>query len=61
MLFRSAPDDRDALAAALSRALSDDGTRRDLIARGLARVGVFSWAQAAEEMAALYARVAGAA
>jgi glycosyltransferase involved in cell wall biosynthesis len=53
-----APDDVDALAAALAVATSDAGRRSDLVARGTERLTRFSWSAAAAELAALYRRVA---
>ena len=51
-----APDDIDALAAALSLALTDDDVRRRLVAAGHAQCARFSWQRCAEEMTSLYRR-----
>ena len=48
------PDDVDALADACSTVLTDDDTRRDLVARGRARHAGFSWAQTVDELLDLY-------
>jgi glycosyltransferase involved in cell wall biosynthesis len=53
------PLDVDALAAALTRALADDTIRTELVACGRRRVQRYQWPTAADEFAALYARVAG--
>jgi glycosyltransferase involved in cell wall biosynthesis len=50
-------DDVDALAEALHRVLTDDAVRRDLVARGHARQGAFSWTQAVDELVDLYEAV----
>ncbi len=47
------PDDVDALAAALRRALEDEDLRADLVRRGRARLGVFTWEAAAQGTVAL--------
>jgi glycosyltransferase involved in cell wall biosynthesis len=52
------PDDEEDLAAALTRAAADDDLRAVLVARGRARADRYGWARAAEEMAAVYRRVA---
>jgi glycosyltransferase involved in cell wall biosynthesis len=52
------PDDRDALAAALSTALHDDAVRARLVASGPAQVGRFSWARMAEELTRCYRELA---
>ncbi len=51
------PDDTVALSEALGRVLSDAGLRRDLVARGLARAGAFTWESTAQATLALYRRV----
>jgi len=48
------PTDVAALADALSRAVSDEAVRADLIARGLARARAFTWAKSARQLLALY-------
>jgi glycosyltransferase involved in cell wall biosynthesis len=53
------PDDGDALAAAIVRALTDEVTRDTLIARGRSRATDFSWTRAAGEFAALYRSLTG--
>jgi glycosyltransferase involved in cell wall biosynthesis len=53
------PLDRTALAAALNIALTDSAERDRLVRNGTARVAAFSWAQTAEQLAALYHRLAG--
>ena len=51
------PDDADALADALHGVLTDDATRRDLVARGRARHDRFSWSQTVDELLDLYRAV----
>jgi glycosyltransferase involved in cell wall biosynthesis len=53
------PLDAGALAAAMSRVLSDEALRTMLIARGRARVQAFSWTRAARDTRAVYRRVLG--
>jgi len=53
------PLDTAALAAALETALTDSDARQRLVANGTARVASFSWADTAEQLAALYHRLAG--
>lgn len=55
-LFVDAGDDT-ALAEALSRVLSDDALRAELVVRGHARVEQFPWSRAADDFVALYRRV----
>jgi len=52
------PNDDEELAEALTRATADDGLRSLLVGRGHERVARFGWAQAGEDMAAVYRRVA---
>jgi glycosyltransferase involved in cell wall biosynthesis len=52
-----AVDDVDALADALDRVLGDEALRRDLVARGHARQGAFSWVRAVDELVDLYRAV----
>jgi glycosyltransferase involved in cell wall biosynthesis len=47
-------NDPDALATALGQALSDEELRRDLVARGRAQAGRYSWTATAEAMVGLY-------
>ena len=54
------PTDEAQLAAAISRLLTDDGARRELIARGRDRVREFSWEDTALSLAACYRRLAEA-
>ncbi len=54
------PDDAEALAHALERALSDSALRADLIQRGRANITRFTWAAAARATLALYERVLAA-
>jgi glycosyltransferase involved in cell wall biosynthesis len=54
------PEEPDALAAALERALTDGALRANLVARGLARAGEFSWTKTARQTLAVYRRVLGA-
>lgn len=54
------PDDAGALCAALRAVLDDEGLRRDLRDRGLARAAAFSWERAARETAAVYERIMAA-
>ncbi len=53
------PTSTDALAAALERVWTDEGLRRDLVARGLERARAFTWERTARETMAVYARVLG--
>ncbi|MEQ8814803.1 MAG: glycosyltransferase family 1 protein [Thalassobaculum sp.] len=46
------PDDPADMAAAIDRLAADDPARDDLIARGHARAGLFTWRAAAERLAA---------
>jgi glycosyltransferase involved in cell wall biosynthesis len=52
------PTDEAELAAAITRLLTDDATRRELIARGHDRVREFSWEDTALSLAACYRRLA---
>ena len=52
------PTDDRGLAAALNRVLTEDGTRRELVARGRDRLGAFSWQETARALAACYRRLA---
>ena len=54
----SPPCDVDALAANLSSALASDAVRADLIAAGDERWHQFSWDLCAEQLTALYRRLA---
>jgi glycosyltransferase involved in cell wall biosynthesis len=51
------PDDVDALAAALYRALTDTAWREQARARGIARTARFTWKSTASRTAAVYHRV----
>ena len=51
------PDDPDALAESLRRALEDPELRRALVTRGRSRIGHFSWSAMADEMIALYRKL----
>ena len=53
------PRDVDSIADGITRAVTDEPLRRDLIARGLARVKDFSWTRAATDTLAVYRRVLG--
>ncbi len=48
------PEDEEALARALERALADEALRAQLCARGLARAALFSWDRTARETYAAY-------
>jgi glycosyltransferase involved in cell wall biosynthesis len=48
------PGDETALVGALSTALNDESVRLDLVARGRARVGAYSWDACAAGVAGLY-------
>lgn len=50
------PRDIDALAAALDRALADDGWRAAAVERGLARARTFTWERAGRELLEVYDR-----
>src|SRR4029077_2907119 len=52
------PTDDRGLAAAINRVLTDDATRRELVGRGPARLGAFSWTETARSLAACYRRLA---
>jgi glycosyltransferase involved in cell wall biosynthesis len=54
------PEDPDALGTAIHRVLLSEDLRRDLRARGLARVRQFSWARVAVDTTAAYAEAAEA-
>ena len=47
------------VAAELTRVATDDGLRRDLTARGLARVTRFTWSRCAQETRGVYNQVLG--
>lgn len=49
-----------ALAGALEQVLSDEALRADLVARGRARAGMYSWTATADSMVALYRNAAAA-
>ncbi|MCS6910238.1 MAG: glycosyltransferase family 4 protein [Anaerolineales bacterium] len=51
------PNDVDALAEAIHRALTDSGLRADLIERGLAQAKTFTWDKTARATLALYESV----
>lgn len=53
------PGDRDGLAAALERLLSDDAARRGLVAAGSAWVARFSWESCGAGLETLYRDAAG--
>jgi glycosyltransferase involved in cell wall biosynthesis len=53
------PGDTSALAAQLSRLLSDEAFRRDLSEKGIARAGRFTWGRTAEVTAEAYWIAAG--
>jgi glycosyltransferase involved in cell wall biosynthesis len=48
----------EAMAAAITHLLSDEGDRAELVERGRRRVASFSWERCAEEMVSLYRRAA---
>jgi glycosyltransferase involved in cell wall biosynthesis len=52
------PTDEDDLAAAMERLLTDEGLRRELVARGRDRVREFSWEDTALALSACYRRLA---
>jgi glycosyltransferase involved in cell wall biosynthesis len=53
-----APDDTSGLAANLTQAVFDSGTRERLLAAGPAQLANFSWRRCAADLAALYRRLA---
>ena len=53
------PTSIDAIAAAIVRLSTDEDRRRDLAERGRRRAQMFSWAQTAKQMLAVYHRAAG--
>jgi glycosyltransferase involved in cell wall biosynthesis len=56
--FFADPRDLDDLAGALTRVLTDDALRTELVERGHDRTARYQWPAAAGEFAELYARVA---
>lgn len=52
------PYDVDDLAAALQRVCDDDALRADLIAKGRARVPLFTWERSVDDFVTLYRRLA---
>lgn len=52
-----APNDEEALAAALTRLMADDQRRADLCQRGRERARLFTWERTARETAAAYERL----
>jgi glycosyltransferase involved in cell wall biosynthesis len=56
-LLVEATDDHG-FATALSRVLTDDTLRRELIARGRDRLGAFSWQETARALASCYRKLA---
>jgi alpha-1,3-rhamnosyl/mannosyltransferase len=52
------PGDEAALADALTRVLTDDALRAELVARGRRRAGAFPWSTAIDNFVGLYRRVA---
>jgi glycosyltransferase involved in cell wall biosynthesis len=52
------PTDASAIAAAITRVLSEPGLREDLRARGLARARQFSWERSVKEIRDIYQQVA---
>jgi len=52
------PTDESQLAEAITRVLTDDETRRELVARGRDRVRAFSWEDTARGLTACYRRLA---
>ncbi len=52
-----APDDEQAIADAMMRALSDKPLREEMRARGIAQAKKFSWEHAAQETVAIYRTV----
>ncbi|MFH1645365.1 MAG: glycosyltransferase family 1 protein [Candidatus Omnitrophota bacterium] len=51
------PNNSDNIAEAISKVLSDEQLRQDLIVKGFERVKNFSWQKAAEETLSIYERV----
>ena len=54
------PDDERGWAEAVIRVVTDEGVRRDLSTRGVARAGLFTWARTARTTMDVYQRVARA-
>ena len=52
------PWDVDEIADGLDRVVSDAGLRADLVERGHARAARYQWAEAGDELVALYRKVA---
>jgi glycosyltransferase involved in cell wall biosynthesis len=48
------PNDEDALAAAIQRALEDEDLRQKMVARGLAQAARFTWERAAHQLFAIF-------
>ena len=53
------PSDVHALSAAITRVLADESLRWEMREKGLARAADFSWKRTAQEMLAVYRRLAG--
>lgn len=53
------PRDDDAIAGGLARIVGDSGLRAQLVERGHVRASRFRWTTTADELSALYRRVAG--
>jgi glycosyltransferase involved in cell wall biosynthesis len=53
------PGRTETIAEGLVRLLTEDGLRQELIARGLARAGAFTWARTARATESVYRAVAG--
>jgi glycosyltransferase involved in cell wall biosynthesis len=52
------PGDEAALAAAVRRVLTEPGLAREMRVRGLAQAARFSWERTAQEILAIYGKVA---
>jgi len=48
------PDDKDSIAEAVERIVSDAGYRRELIERGFVQAGKFTWDKAVDRTCGVY-------
>lgn len=56
-LYIDDPDDHDGLAQVLERVLTEPGLRESMVKRGLERVAMLSWPEAARKTLAVYSRL----
>lgn len=55
------PGDPEQLAQAISKVVSDDRLRSDLVERGFVRAAAFSWAESSDALASAYSEIAASA